>query len=253
MLPHDTTSGGKKERSARAHERAFGPRAARSALRHGMSLIYPRFVRARCFLVSLLVACGGGGSTVRPDCPVGQTSLDGTCVSQQIADYVGCIRATGATVASDNSRSLSAAAGAAGASASSQADVKDKLERRYATQSDANSLEIIRHCYSRTGAPLTSEAEKVAGRWRHVVNGAVYGWIELKVDPGSRDHGHTKGEHGDAGSWSIEGRTVKLHWPRKDAPDGEWIDTVKLSDDGTSWSGSNQGGAKIEGQRLPAP
>ena len=95
--------------------------------------------------------------------------------------------------------------GGAGASASSQADVKDKLERRYATQSDANSLEIIRHCYSRAGAPLTSDAEKVAGRSRHVVNGAVYGWIELEVDPRSRDHGHTKGEHGDAGSWSIEG------------------------------------------------
>ncbi len=46
---------------------------------------------------------------------------------------------------------------------------------------------------------------------------------------------------------------MKHHWPRKDAPDGEWIDTVKLSDDGTSWSGTHQGGAKIEGERLPAP
>lgn len=103
------------------------------------------------FAACAAMACGGGGSSVRPDCPAGQTSLDGTCVSQQIADYVGCIRATGATVASDNSRSLSAAAGAAGVTASTQADVKEKLERRYATVSDANSQEIIHNCYAKTG------------------------------------------------------------------------------------------------------
>jgi hypothetical protein len=47
-------------------------------------------------MVSLGGACGGGGTAVRPECQPGQASLDGTCVSQQIADYVGCVRATGA-------------------------------------------------------------------------------------------------------------------------------------------------------------
>jgi hypothetical protein len=114
------------------------------------------------FAVSVLVlACGGGASSTRPDCPPGQTSLDGTCVWQQIANYVGCVRATGATVASDNSKSLAAAAGAAGVTASTQADVKDRLEKRYATASDANALEIIHNCYSQT-ASLGSTAEAKA-------------------------------------------------------------------------------------------
>lgn len=91
-----------------------------------------------------------GRAPFGPICPVGQTSLDGTCVSQAVADYVGCIRATGATVASDNSKSLSAAAGAAGVTASTEADVKAKLEKRYATVSDTNALEIIRNCQART-------------------------------------------------------------------------------------------------------
>src|SRR5258708_5461235 len=99
-------------------------------------------VRVSLTWLSLGIAsCGGGAAAVRPDCPAGQTSLDGTCVSQQVADYVGCIRATGAAVASDNSRSLAAAAGAVGVTASTQADVKDKLEKRYATMSDTNTLE----------------------------------------------------------------------------------------------------------------
>ncbi|MBX3216357.1 MAG: hypothetical protein KF850_30235 [Labilithrix sp.] len=101
-------------------------------------------------------ACGGGSSAVRPACPAGQSSLDGTCVSQAIADYVGCIRATGATVASDSSQSLSAAAGTAGVTASTQADVKDKLERHYATVSDNNTLEVIRNCYAKTGTAVVS-------------------------------------------------------------------------------------------------
>ena len=121
--------------------------------------------RAISFLaLSVLASCGGASSAARPDCPVGQTSLDGTCVSQGIADYVGCIRATGASVASDTSRSLSAAAGTAGVTASTQADVKDKLERRYSTVSDNNTLEIIKNCYSKTasaGGASTSASPEV--------------------------------------------------------------------------------------------
>jgi len=125
--------------------------------------MFLRHRRLDVILATLMCgACGGSTSTVRPACPAGQTSLDGTCVTQQIADYVGCIRATGATVASDNARSLSAAAGVAGATASTQAEVKDKLEKRYATVSDANALEIIRHCASSTSATTAPSGEVVA-------------------------------------------------------------------------------------------
>ncbi len=126
-------------------------------------------------LVALLVcSCAGGNSAARPDCPVGQTSLDGTCVSQQIADYVGCIRATGATVASDSAKSLSAAAGVAGVTGSTQAEVKDKLEKSYAKVSDENAQTIIRNCDNKTaglaaitgaGAPGRSVAGGLVGMW----------------------------------------------------------------------------------------
>ena len=100
----------------------------------------------------LLAACGGGNAASRPDCSPGQTVLDGTCVSQQVADYVGCVRATGATVSNEDQRSLSAAAGFAGVRASTQGEVRDKLEKKYASVSDANALEIIHACDKRTAA-----------------------------------------------------------------------------------------------------
>jgi hypothetical protein len=121
-------------------------------------------LRITAFLAAVLaVACAGGNAAQRPDCPAGQTSLDGTCVSQPIADYVGCVRATGATVAADSAKSLSAAAGMAGVTGSTQAEVKDKLERSYAKASDANSLEIIRDCYAKTSTAAGSNASNAPG------------------------------------------------------------------------------------------
>ncbi len=110
--------------------------------------------RGRPFAVMLALvaasACGAATPVTHPYCPPGQTSLDGTCVSQPIADYVACIRATGASVASNTSQALSAAAGVAGVTASTQAEVQDKLEKNYATVSDANVLEIIHDCHNKT-------------------------------------------------------------------------------------------------------
>jgi hypothetical protein len=80
-------------------------------------------------------------------------------VSQQIADYVGCVRATGASVASDSAKSLSAAAGVAGVTASTQGEVKDKLEKRYATVSDQNVLEIVRDCNTKTAPRAEGEMQ----------------------------------------------------------------------------------------------
>jgi hypothetical protein len=114
-------------------------------------------------LAFILLGCGSAAPTIRPDCPVGETTLDGTCVSQPIADYVACIRATGATVATNSARQLSAAAGVAGVTANTQAEVQDKLEKSYAKVSDANAQEIIRDCRSKTArsdepAPRHSES-----------------------------------------------------------------------------------------------
>jgi hypothetical protein len=115
------------------------------------------------FIAVVFSACGGALPGVRNDCPAGETTLDGTCVSQQIADYVACVRAMGAMVASNSAKQLSAAAGVAGVTASTQAEVKDKLEKSYAKVSDENSLEIIHECDSKTGTRREIAATPAGG------------------------------------------------------------------------------------------
>lgn len=99
-----------------------------------------------------LTACGGGTqpSNLSPQCQPGQSPVDGTCVTQSIADYVVCVRSRGSTLVADNGKSLSAEAGYAGAKASTTADAKNRLETTYRDVSDPNFLEIIRDCYNKT-------------------------------------------------------------------------------------------------------
>jgi hypothetical protein len=134
-------------------------------------------------LSTATTSCGAGTPGVRSDCPAGQTSLDGTCVSQPIADYVACIRATGATVASNSSKALSAAAGVAGVTASTKAEVEDKLEKTYAKESDANALEIIHDCRTKTSP---SSAVEVAGAESDPAKGAVPASSESAASPAGR-------------------------------------------------------------------
>jgi hypothetical protein len=65
-------------------------------------------------------------------------------------------------VASDSAKSLSAAAGVAGVTASTQGEVKDKLEKRYATVSDQNALEIVRDCNTKTAVRAEGEMQAVS-------------------------------------------------------------------------------------------
>jgi hypothetical protein len=118
------------------------------------------FVGAFRPLLLVLTGCGGGLAGVPGTCAPGQAMLDGTCVSQQIADYVGCVRATGATVASDSAKSLSAAAGVAGLTASTKGEVKDSLEKKYAPLSDQNALEVVRTCDTKTAPRSDGEAHQ---------------------------------------------------------------------------------------------
>jgi hypothetical protein len=102
-------------------------------------------------VLSLVIAyfvasCAAGNAATSP-CGAARTMLDGVCVSEQVADYVACVRAQGAKLGEERSRKLSAEAGIAGTRAAIASDVGEHLERQYAT-SDANTLEIIRTCGS---------------------------------------------------------------------------------------------------------
>jgi hypothetical protein len=127
-------------------------------------------------------ACGGTASVIRRDCPPGQTSLDGTCVSQSIADYVVCLRATGA-MAHDGGTS----------------DVTDKLERSCANlSSDARMAspfaDVGPGCTSparQLRAPTGSGAcdpgaqSRFAGRWYRREDGAIFD-VDLGHDCSAR-------------------------------------------------------------------
>lgn len=124
-------------------------------------------------------ACGGAAKGLRSGCPQGQTNLDGTCVSHAIADYVACIRETGATLASDGTKVLSAAAGVAGVTASTQAEVQEKLEQSYAKVCVANALEIIRACHAKTVLNTAAVPTRAEGR------PAIEGGVGLQVVAGT--------------------------------------------------------------------
>jgi hypothetical protein len=51
------------------------------------------------------------------------------------------------------------------------------------------------------------------------------------------------------GTWKQENHTLVLRWPAPNAPGGAWIDRVTLSEDGNSYEGKNERGARIFGRR----
>lgn len=71
--------------------------------------------------------------------------LDGTCVTQEVANYVSCVRSHGTELGSEKSKSVSAEIGFLGSFASGAKDVSDKLNRKYSA-SDKVMMEIIKRC-----------------------------------------------------------------------------------------------------------
>lgn len=94
-------------------------------------------------------------------------------------------------------------------------------------------------------APLAgSGAESPVGRWRHQVDYAGSATIELREDGTLRP--------GPAGArWTRHGRGLEMRWPAPEAPQGAWVDRVRVAGDGRSYVGRNQRGQVIRGVRLP--
>jgi hypothetical protein len=198
-------------------------------------------------IATLVLACGGAAPGVLASCPLGQTTLDGTCVSQPIADYVACIRATGATVASNSAKGLSAAAGIAGVTASTQAEVQDKLEKTYNSVSDANALEIIHDCRNKT-AP----GGEVVG----APSGPGSNPVPVPPHPGQGPS-----ENGCGSSKSISGTWKGRYGYTQGACAGQsGISTLTFTDvdcviqgtDAYSWRGGPLGSGTISGRRSGA-
>jgi len=92
----------------------------------------------------LISACSS--PPVKPkSCSYGRTLLDGTCVSHDVADYVGCIRAQGAELSVDRKDSLSADIGYFGAKVGGVSEFSEKLTRKYSASDDV-MMEIVKRC-----------------------------------------------------------------------------------------------------------
>jgi tetratricopeptide (TPR) repeat protein len=88
-------------------------------------------------------------------------------------------------------------------------------------------------------APLR---EQIVGKWGHVVAGRPQEITLLRS-------GKINDESSRA-TWTLQGRILTLTWPNGDAPDGAWVDTCQVSEDGSSYAGKNQQGAEIYGTRI---
>jgi hypothetical protein len=87
-------------------------------------------------------------------------------------------------------------------------------------------------------APLP---ERIVGKWTHVVAGRPQEIALLRS-------GKINDESSRA-SWTLHGTILVLTWPNGDAPDGAWVDTCRVSEDGSSYAGKNQQGVDIHGTK----
>lgn len=111
---------------------------------------------------ALFLDCGGVASGLNQSpvaCPRGRTSLDGVCVAESVADYVGCVRAQGVQLGGTKGEKMSAEAGTLGVRASGSAELNESLEKKYSVSPGAE-LEIIHACnrqgMAASAAPCTS-------------------------------------------------------------------------------------------------
>jgi tetratricopeptide (TPR) repeat protein len=119
---------------------------------------------------------------------------------------------------------------------------RDRLRRVYKSLIDAQ----VKAKSMSTASDLKEELKlrldiKVMAKWNHFVNARLNHTVVLY------SNGATDNVDGES-SWSYSKGVLVLRWPNPRAPGGAWIDTVRISDDGTTYDGTNQQGkAKITG------
>ncbi|QDU19530.1 serine/threonine-protein kinase [Urbifossiella limnaea] len=99
---------------------------------------------------------------------------------------------------------------------------------------------------------LHPTARQLVGVWLHQVVDGTPVPITLRADATSII-GRATDPMGQ-GSWSFDGKTLIMRWPDETAPGGEWVDTCQLSEDRSSYSGTNQINIPVSGRKeVPRP
>ncbi len=91
--------------------------------------------------------------------------------------------------------------------------------------------------------PSQEKTSPIVGRWDHSVNGRDH--TDIFLEP----TGEITGTKGRA-YWELDGRDLMMKWEGPQAAGGFWVDRVKLSPSGQTYSGRNQQGIRITGQKY---
>ncbi|MBN2136590.1 MAG: arabinan endo-1,5-alpha-L-arabinosidase [Sedimentisphaerales bacterium] len=96
------------------------------------------------------------------------------------------------------------------------------------------------------GAPLVEKAElkpsDLLGKWKHLVNYEVESTVTILPD-GRLDHPDSDAR------WTLDGNNLIMHRPDKNAPNGAWLDELRVAPDGKSYIGRNLSGMVIRGTK----
>ncbi len=110
-----------------------------------------------CVLLLALGGCGGSLNQTSITCSADRTLLDGVCVSEQVADYVACVRARGAELGAEKQQRIAVDARSLGVKAGGASELSESLQKKYSA-SDAAMLAIIEACNGAVGAQSVASA-----------------------------------------------------------------------------------------------
>ncbi len=102
-------------------------------------------------------------------------------------------------------------------------------------------IEYVRP-FDRTLGDRPAAPEALVGAWEHSVLMGEPTTIELASDG-------TIVSEADGATWSLDGVTLELRWPREDIDGGVWIDSCEVAPDALSYRGFNQDLTRIDGRR----
>jgi hypothetical protein len=114
-------------------------------------------------VVGFVFACGPALNQTVETCAAGRTLVDGVCVSENVADYVACVRAQGAQLSSDKAQKLALDASTLGLKAGGAGEISESLQKKYSA-SDATMLAIVQACSTTARGAGTVDKALVA-RW----------------------------------------------------------------------------------------
>ncbi len=95
--------------------------------------------------VVVFTACSGVPTKLANECPSGRTLLDGVCVREDVADYVGCVKAMSVAWGVEKSKLRSTEVGYIGMKAPGGMEVREKLRSNYSSSNNEMGV-IIKQC-----------------------------------------------------------------------------------------------------------